>query len=85
VLDQSGSLWFLLETGLESSLFEPLIDFLAFVLKKLRLKINKIINSLGNKFWSCFSNFDFLVFLDVFWCAESKNDVSFFVVSAVFL
>jgi len=30
-------------------------------------------------------DFDFLVFLDVFWCAESENDVSFFVVSAVFL
>jgi len=29
--------------------------------------------------------FDFLVFLDVFWCAESENDVSFFVVSAVCL
>jgi len=32
-----------------------------------------------------FFYFDFLVFLDVFWCAESENDVSFFVVSAVFL
>jgi len=32
-----------------------------------------------------FFSFDFLVFLDVFWCAESENDVSFFVLSAVFL
>jgi len=27
----------------------------------------------------------FSAFLDVFWCAESENDVSIFVVSAVFL
>ena len=32
-----------------------------------------------------FFYFDFLVFLDVFWCAETENDISFFVVSAVFL
>jgi len=32
-----------------------------------------------------FFYFNFLVLLDVFWCAESKNDVSFFVVSAIFL
>jgi len=42
-------------------------------------------NSLGNKFLVLFFYFDFLVFLDVFWCAESENDVSFFVVSAVCL
>jgi len=41
--------------------------------------------SLGNKFLVLFFLFLFLVFLDVFWCAESENDVSFFVVSAVFL
>jgi len=39
----------------------------------------------ATNFWSCFFYFYFLVFLDVFWCAESENDVSFFVVSAVFL
>ena len=27
---------------------------------------------------------DFLVFCYVFWCAEPENDLSFFVVSAVF-
>jgi len=43
-------------------------------------------NSLGNEFLVLFYfYFYFLVFLDVFWCAESENDVSFFVVSAVFL
>jgi len=41
--------------------------------------------SLGNKFLVLFFYFDFLVFLDVFWCVESENDVSFFAVSAVFL
>jgi len=40
---------------------------------------------LGNKFLVLFFYFDFLAFLDDFWCAESENDVSFFVVSAVFL
>ena len=39
----------------------------------------------ATNFWSCFLYFYFLVFLDVFWCAESENDVSFFVVSAIFL
>jgi len=39
----------------------------------------------ATNFWSCFFYFDFVVFLDVFWCAESANDVSFFVVSVVFL
>ena len=33
----------------------------------------------ATNFWSCFFYFDFLVLLDVFWCAESENDVSFFV------
>jgi len=41
--------------------------------------------SLGNIFLVLFFYFDVLVFLDVFWCAESENDVSFFVVSAIFL
>jgi len=50
-----------------------------------KLPKSELIASLGNKFWSCFFCFDFLVFLDVFWCAESENDVSFFVVSVVFL
>jgi len=39
----------------------------------------------ATNFWSCFFYFYFVVFHDVFWCAESENDVSFFVVSAVFL
>ena len=39
----------------------------------------------ATNFWSCFFYFDFMVFLDGFWCAESENDVSFIVVSAVFL
>ena len=29
----------------------------------------------ATNFWSCF--FYFLVLLDVFWCAESENDVTF--------
>jgi len=45
----------------------------------------KVINHWATNFWSCFFYFDFLEFLDVFWCAESENDVSFFVVLAVFL
>jgi len=34
-LGQSVSLWFSLETRLESESFEPLIDFLAFLVQKL--------------------------------------------------
>ena len=45
----------------------------------------RVLESLGNKFLVLFFHFYFLVFLDVFRCAESENDVSFFVVSAVFL
>jgi len=33
----------------------------------------------ATNFWTCFFYFSFLVFLDVFWCPESENDVSFFV------
>ena len=40
---------------------------------------------MGNEFLVLFFYFDFLVCLDVFWCTESENDVSFFVVSAIFL
>ena len=43
-LSQSASLKFSLETRLESESFEPLIDFLAFLVQKLRSKINKLIN-----------------------------------------
>ena len=34
--------------------------------------------------WDILIYLDFLVFLYVFWCAEPENDLSFFVVSAVF-
>jgi len=43
-LGQSVSLKFSLETRLEFESFEPLIDFLAFLVQKLRSKINKLIN-----------------------------------------
>jgi len=43
-LGQSVSLKFSLETRLESESFEPLIDFLAFLVQKLWSKINKWIN-----------------------------------------
>ena len=45
-LGQSISLKFSLETRLESESFEPLIDFVAFVVQKLRSKISKLINYL---------------------------------------
>jgi len=45
-LHQSVSLKFSLETRLKSESFEPLIDFLAFLVQKLWSKINKIINYL---------------------------------------
>ena len=45
-LGQIVSLKFSLETRLESESFEPLIDFLAFVVQKLWSKINKLINYL---------------------------------------
>jgi len=43
-LGQSVSLKFSLETRLESESFEPLIDFLAFLVQKLWSKINQLIN-----------------------------------------
>ena len=43
-LGQSVSLKFSFETRLESESFEPFIDFLAFLVQKLRSKINKLIN-----------------------------------------
>jgi len=43
-LGQSVSLKFSLETRLESESFEPLVDFLAFLIQKLLYKINKLIN-----------------------------------------
>jgi len=45
-LGQSVSLKFSLETRLNSKSFEPLIDFLAFLVQKLWSKINKSINYL---------------------------------------
>jgi len=42
-LGQSVLLKFSLETRLESESFEPLIDFLAFLVEKLLSKINKLI------------------------------------------
>ena len=45
-LGQSVSLKFSLETRLESESFEPLIDFLAFLVQKLWSKKNKLINYL---------------------------------------
>jgi len=47
-LCQSISLKFWLETRLESESFKPLIDFLAFVVRKLWSKINELINYLIN-------------------------------------
>jgi len=44
LLDGSISLNFSLETKLESQSFEPLIDFLAFLVRKLWRKNNKGIN-----------------------------------------
>ena len=45
-LGQSFSLKFSLETRLESESFEPLIDFLAFLVQNLWFRINKLINYL---------------------------------------
>jgi len=45
-LGQSVSLKFLLETRLESKSFEPLINFLAYLVQKLLSKINKLIDYL---------------------------------------
>jgi len=44
LLGQSVLLKFSLGTRLESESFEPLIDFLAYLVQKLRSKINKLIN-----------------------------------------
>jgi len=46
LLDESISLKLSLETRLESESFEPLINFLAFLVQKLWSKINKLINYL---------------------------------------
>ena len=46
LVGQSVSLKISLETGLESESFEPLIDFLAFLVQKLWSKINKLTNYL---------------------------------------
>jgi len=43
-LGQSVSLKIPLETRLESEPFEPLINFLSFLVQKLLFKINKLIN-----------------------------------------
>jgi len=45
-LDQSVLLKFSLESRLKSESFEPLIDFLVFLVQKLWSKINKLINYL---------------------------------------
>ena len=42
LLGQSVTLKFSLETRLESKSFEPLIDFLAFLVQNLSFKINKL-------------------------------------------
>ena len=42
-LDGSISLKFSLETSLESESFAPLIEFLVFLVRKLRAEINKLI------------------------------------------
>jgi len=44
--DGSISLKFSLETRLESESFEPLIDFLVFLVQKLRSTINKLFDYL---------------------------------------
>jgi len=49
-LGQSVSLKFSLETKLESESFEPLIDFLAFLVQKLWSKINKLIKLISQIF-----------------------------------
>jgi len=46
LLGQNVSLKFSLETRLESESFEPLVDFLAFLVQKLWSKINKLRNYL---------------------------------------
>jgi len=46
LLDQSILLNFSLETRIEPKYFEPLIDFLAFLIQKLWSKMNKLINFL---------------------------------------
>jgi len=43
-LGQSISRKFSFETRLESESFEPLIDYLEFLVQKLRSKLNKLIN-----------------------------------------
>jgi len=45
LIDGNILLKFTLETRLESESFEPLIDFLAFLVQKLWPKVNKIIIS----------------------------------------
>ena len=45
-LGQNVSLKFSMETRLESESFEPLIDFLVFLVQKLWSKINKLNNQL---------------------------------------
>ena len=47
-LGQGVSLKFSLETRLESESFEPLIDFLAFLVQNFWFKINKLINYLSS-------------------------------------
>ena len=57
-LDQSILLKFSLETWLESESFEPLINFLAFLVQMLRSEINKITDDLINSLASgCFRGF----------------------------
>jgi len=57
-LGQRVSLKFSLETRLESESFEPLIDFLAFLVQKLWSKINKLINYLITQLVNIFTNLD---------------------------
>jgi len=46
LLGQSTSLKFSVETRFESESFKPLTNFLAFLVQKLRSKINNLINLL---------------------------------------
>ena len=51
-LGQSVLLKFSLETRLESKSFEPLIDFLAFLVQKLWSNINNNFTNLHHNFWT---------------------------------
>jgi len=58
-LDGSISLKFSFETRLESESVEPLIDFLALLVQKLRPRINKIITNMWINYLSLFLGHNF--------------------------